>query len=92
MHKTKREILANLFNELLTQLENSNDLDNFINSIEKVLIESVISFSSGDLGFAADILGVKQKGLESKISKIFGSKDIVTLHVLLKKMRIKHGK
>lgn len=87
MNKVKQEIMSNLFKELLDQLESSNNLDNFVSMIEQVMIEAVVSFSDGDIKCAANILEISQKGLEQKLSKDFGGKDVADLYVLAKRMR-----
>ncbi|NQY42181.1 MAG: hypothetical protein HRT87_02405 [Legionellales bacterium] len=88
MKKVNKEILGNMCTKLLEELEECNNLDNFLVSVENVAIESVVHFSDGVLDFAASILQIKKSSLEKRLVKSFGSsKDFVDFHVLLKRMR-----
>ena len=88
MKRVDREILENMYTKLLEELESCDDLDNFLGSVEDVLIEAVVNFSDGDMDFASSILGIQKSSLEKRLVKSFGSsKDLVDFHVLLRRMR-----
>ncbi len=92
MGKVEKEIMQNLYVKLLEQLEDLDKLDDFVSLVEQPLLEAVVNFSDGDMGFASSILGVSQSSLEKRLAKEFGSKDVVGFHVLLRKMREKRVK
>ena len=83
----KNEIMADLFKELLKELESSNDIESFKGLVDQVLVEVVMSFSYGDIRNSAKILKLSQKELTYKISKLFGASDVVNLYASSNKLR-----
>ena len=83
----KNEIMADLFKELLKELESSNDVESFKGLVDQVLVEVVMSFSYGDIRNSAKILKLSQKELTYKISKLFGASDVVNLYASSNKLR-----
>ena len=91
---TKKVIakLADNLMELLEDLEKSNNINKYPNIVERVSKEMIIKYVKGDLKTCTKILGISEKTLKNKITRLFGSTNILKYHALRENLRKNDGK
>ena len=91
---TKKVIakLADNLMELLEDLEKYNNINEYPNIVERVSTEIIIKYGKGKLETCTKILGISEKTFKTKITKLFGSTNILEYHAIRENLRKNDGK